>query len=123
MPPLEEPLDGVAPPEPLEPEPLEHEPLETEPLDALPEPDELEVDADGEELVPVVEVVLVDVLDAGVDAAATPELGTVSGGAPDVSAEADPPPPQAARPADSAMPAPSAVAAVSTRRMPEVRPT
>jgi hypothetical protein len=98
------PPDGLAPPEvdvPAEPEELgdpEVPPAEAEaPPDADEDPLELAV-------VGVVEVVAV-VVEAGVAALAAPAIGTVRGGAPVVSAEVEPPPPQADRPTVRTKPA------------------
>ena len=87
-------LDGVAPPEP-EPE----LPLALAPPDdaALEDPVEDELEA-------VVEVVAVAVVVVGVAGAlATDAVGTVSGGAPEVSAAVEDPLPQAASAPDNAI--------------------
>ena len=111
---LPPPEDGLAPPElePPEPELSDPEPLEPDPLEEpeeFPDPDPDEEDEDAEALV---EVVFVGVVLAGAGVLAA-ELGTVRGGAPEVSAAVEPVP-------QAAIPKPRAEAAITaTSRLKE----
>jgi hypothetical protein len=100
-------FDGLAPPL-VGPELEAPAPL-TPPLDAeLPEDD-----ADAPD---VVLVVVVDVFVGVVVGLEAVAVGTVSGGAPDVSAEVAPPPPHAASAAESATQAPAQTSLAAHRR-------
>jgi hypothetical protein len=103
-------FDGLAPPEPA-PEPPPELAL-LEPELALPE-DPLEDELVGVVLVVVVEVVVVE----GEGVFATVEVGTVSGGAPEVSAAVVAPPPQAASVPESASAAHSRASFLITDRL------
>jgi len=112
-PPVEEPLPVLVPAE-LDPpeEPEDPELGAVDPLDEDPEPAE---DADPEPLALVLEVAVVDDVVATVDEAFAAPVGTVSGGAPDVFAVADAPPPQPARLTASRRQAERAVSGPTTR--------
>ena len=105
----------VAPvPPPVAPVP----PVALEPLELEPEEDELLDELLGEVVVGVVDVEVVPVLDE-LEPETEPLLpvGTVSGGAPEVSPEALPLLPQALTPSDSAAPAASAATIAAGRRL------
>ncbi len=113
----------LVPPEPDEPEPDEPVPLEALPEAAVPL-DGAEAEAPAPAVVDVGAAVdVVEGVEVVLGAAAVvlePPVGTVSGGAPVVSAEAEPPPPHAPSPTERQIPATNAA---SKRERPGITPS